>query len=1466
LFLKGRYPFAEIVIADQSRKDSIKQIAAKYSTKGFIRYFKSKRSLSFSDNFFFCADKAIFKDLLVLPVEIEIQCLDYILQYISNNIHKLNKKIIFGINNNGEKIKYVKKFASGNELLKTILYKDKKASRGNRLCFFCQKDDFKIYQNLNTLSSDRSKLQSISYRKKHPDLKKANDYQKAEKKVKELRYKLFNLGFTSRAYMELNKIAIEHTNSYIKRLAARELAVWHANSYNNEGAKRCINWLNIAKNGEEDSTKLRQSSVLEAECYGVLGQTGKALKVLEQALKKEKHADLYLARANLELHPADRLVWINRALSLYGISEVTCKTVKKGSFYDGLKILQSNINKSGFHPNGPKVTVIIPAFNAQDTIQIALDSVLNQTWKNLEVLVVDDCSTDSTVRVVQGYEQKDRRVRLIRTERNEGPYVARNIALSQAKGKYVTVNDADDWSHPKKIEIQVLNLLKQTDYIANTSQYSRVFPDLKFYRRGNYGTYIIKNYSSLLFCREPVLKTIGYWDCVRFGADADYIERVQKVFGINNLETGPLLFAGQSPETLTSDKAFGVPGYIMGCRLEYQNSRRHFYNSRSSLYFEFPCRIRPFPVPEPMLPVRKARGKQKRHFDLVFAADFRKTDSVINNSINELGLLKKRNIKTGLVHIPRYELNAYLNISAKVRNLTDQSFMQLLVYGEKVSCDLLIIRDNRILRYLPEIIPEVKAKEIWVVVNEVHPMISGQENSVLSYIDQCNQNLEIFYSDRVTWYPSGETSQDILLRLDSVRSSTENWQDVFDEYVSGRLRNKETISISSVNYPNIIKLYAKSVGAQPQSMESYLFASKFNEANSTTLKVDSMYQSRKKIYPDKYLKEITPENVRNLYATILRTGSLKGRDLVAWYSSKGALSYSDIIEGLKSTQDTYLKFDSVSIANKLDPDSAIGLAYIMAAQSFDNIDKLNSLKLFQEIIRIHGFNVVKPVKARFFSDLAIFLKKYETAKSFLDSLKFKPEDRRFIECDLLNPFLSGCDQKAWLSLFNEPFLKKGLEPVSLGSSRIIGKGKFPFDQLSSLPEDYISEGPLVSVIISAWNPSESLLASVDSILNQSWRNLEIILIDDCSSDSYEAIFKQCLNMDSRIKIIRHTTNQGTYVARNNALKIAKGDFVTFQDSDDYSHPRRIEMQVEHMKLNKQVVGCQCSTLRTDENLSFSLPGRPSIQLMAWSLFYRRKQVLTRIGYFDPVRKGADNEYIRRMNLAFDCPVSKIDQRLPLGIYRTTSASLSGQEFKPGWKHPARKSYQESYNYWHMLISQHRSSPYLDMPDPQKRFFPAPLRFVSNNQKKSQKMVYDFVIVADWRNNNCLQQIMYDEIKVLIEENKKVAICHLESFRLITKHDHQKTVTVQDLIHRGQVHEVILEDPLQIRSLILRQPEVFLYPPHVNCCWEIDKCIMIEDETSFVLGTEVKEQKVDCINNVKNIFGKYPDCLFSSNSC
>ena len=100
----------------------------------------------------------------------------------------------------------------------------------------------------------------------------------------------------------------------------------------------------------------------------------------------------------------------------------------------------------------PKVSVIIPVYNVEEYLAECLESVINQTEKNIEIICVDDCSTDSSLAILQEYAKKDSRIIVIHNEVNSGQSVARNKGLAIAQGEFVLFVDSDDFIKPNLLE------------------------------------------------------------------------------------------------------------------------------------------------------------------------------------------------------------------------------------------------------------------------------------------------------------------------------------------------------------------------------------------------------------------------------------------------------------------------------------------------------------------------------------------------------------------------------------------------------------------------------------------------------------------------------------------------------------------------------------------------------------------------------------------------------------------------------------------------------------------------------------------------------------------------------------------------------------------------------------------------------------------------------------------------------
>ncbi len=115
------------------------------------------------------------------------------------------------------------------------------------------------------------------------------------------------------------------------------------------------------------------------------------------------------------------------------------------------------------------VSIITPCYNSEQFISRTIDSVVNQTYSNFELIIIDDCSNDNTVEIIKSFESKDSRIKLVQLEINSGAAIARNRGLEIAKGRFIAFCDCDDIWFENKLEYQINFMLEKVIPISFTS-------------------------------------------------------------------------------------------------------------------------------------------------------------------------------------------------------------------------------------------------------------------------------------------------------------------------------------------------------------------------------------------------------------------------------------------------------------------------------------------------------------------------------------------------------------------------------------------------------------------------------------------------------------------------------------------------------------------------------------------------------------------------------------------------------------------------------------------------------------------------------------------------------------------------------------------------------------------------------------------------------------------------------------
>ena len=292
-------------------------------------------------------------------------------------------------------------------------------------------------------------------------------------------------------------------------------------------------------------------------------------KAFEKGLPK-RDPELHLLASNfLTNNPPGRLDHLNQYIASYNMSPLALKRSDRPPLVDNL--IAANVLS---HVSGPLVSILMTSYNTADRIGAALEGLLAQSYRNIEIIVADDASSDDTVAVLQCWAEKDCRIKYLRMPANVGTYVAKKAAFKVSQGEFVTCHDSDDWSHPQRLEMQVRPLLENPHLVATTSKWIRLEDDGSYYARLVYPMLRL-NPSSPLFRREIVAREAGLWDAVRIGADSEFHSRLRLVFGKQAVRciSKPLTIGAHRENSLMTDSSTGYTSSGMSpIRLAYWES------------------------------------------------------------------------------------------------------------------------------------------------------------------------------------------------------------------------------------------------------------------------------------------------------------------------------------------------------------------------------------------------------------------------------------------------------------------------------------------------------------------------------------------------------------------------------------------------------------------------------------------------------------------------------------------------------------------------------------------------------------------------------------------------------------------------------------------------------------------------------------------------------------------------------
>ncbi len=546
--------------------------------------------------------------------------------------------------------------------------------------------------------------------------------------------------------------------------------------------------------------RLRDRIILaEVQCLLKLGRYERALAVTEQALEIKPKLDLLLLKSSVVRRVAE-----SRGCAREEAEEAQLDILNEVFRAGDLAPLEKRVASEPLslanitaraEPVPPerqilKVSVVVPAFNAAETIAWVLQSLLEQTWQNLEIIVVDDKSTDNTCEIVESISRADPRVRLIRQPVNGGAYPARNAGARHAVGDLIMIHDSDDWSHPQKIQVQVETLQARPELVAVKSNWVRVGLDLEIvgpWRPRE--TLFDHNFSALMF-RRSLLETTGLWDEVLVSGDAEFYSRLRALYGEKSVAILPhryLLSLSLTREnSLTRSKATHLRTLSYGLRWNYRDAYMSWHADpglRNDLPFDPARNRRRFPIPIGNRPERSG----KRRYDLIVISDFAEHDGAQRDALEYLAAARSGK-RVAVFHWRRYELNVRAPLGRRFYEICLDLDIDILSPGDSAASELVLIVLPAILQHRIEPIPEIEAARLAVIVDQLGSDTADGTGFVYDPITVRSHLMSIFGTEGV-WIPTSARIRRRMLKDERYpRPFPTTWWRTFDTSV-GRSRS-----------------------------------------------------------------------------------------------------------------------------------------------------------------------------------------------------------------------------------------------------------------------------------------------------------------------------------------------------------------------------------------------------------------------------------------------------------------------------------------------------------------------------------------------------------------------------------------------------------------------------------------------------------------------------------------------------
>lgn len=602
---------------------------------------------------------------------------------------------------------------------------------------------------------------------------------------------------------------------------------------------------------------------------------------------------------------------------------------------------------------------------------------------------------------------------------------------------------------------------------------------------------------------------------------------------------------------------------------------------------------------------------------------------------------------------------------------------------------------------------------------------------------------------------------------------------------------------------------------------------------------------------DSFYRDLLKKDLKSFTAFALQSRSLVIRDVFARNATKWRHDYLSLVDEVDylTSSGNRQEVDLIRLT-PYERDTLISLARILLNSARSDLDFHTGVQLYELILMKYGDEALADYHKFQYVEALAELRRYDEQSRLIDRFNIVDLEPMQVELMAIDRVAYESSEQQWVSAINELYEMLGMAKV-----RLIEDDTLPLmDRLESASDSRV-EGPKVTVLMPTFAPDEGIRTALRSLVQQTWSNLEVIVIDDGSPIEYDGILSEIEDFDPRIRLVRLATNSGAYEARNAGLAMANGDFVTVHDDDDWSHPEKLASQAEILVNSDSIVATTSAHIRATKEMQFRrINTKPKhLQTNYSSLMFRRR-IPEQIGSWDTSNRGSDAEFAIRIEKNFgSASVVHMTDR-PMSFSRVWTGSLTSGEMYRGYFAYSRLLFRSAFRQWHSRCKKKGTAPVLRIDQP--RPYPLPTTFEPGARNKDLG-VFDVLYVSDFAQQSKFASTVVQEIESSVRAGLRVGYMHIDSPQTRKRNDYSSRLF--DLQLAGDVIQVAENDKAEAELMIIYDASTGMFLDQFKSTVVVRRGIVVHDKGVSLRGANARD--ATNVRQALNHFDRSFNCDF-----